>query len=126
MIVEQAHRAKTEPALQFLGINNPRRIGEHATPAIHRSGDGKDGIFDGCPAGHRQEVLDRVAHASVSLDVERSDRSKLAARQHGEPCVSAADVGQKGALHRTARVASARISSAYHRAEAFGMRRCVG
>ena len=97
-----------------------------ASPAGNGTGSGDDGAIDGHAVRFAvHEMLECIHGARVRADAKRMDRRELRSGEQGEACPRASDIGQEAVGHRTSRAASARITSAYQRAEAFGIRRCV-
>lgn len=146
-VVEEMNCPEPKPVLQVGRIDRPSAVGDNAAIVLHRPRDPEHRGFRRGACATGEEGSDRLGRARIIGDPDMLDRPNFVSLRKRETCVGAADVREKSLLvprstvvHRVAVIASAEfllicgteglrfpvMRLAYHRAEALGMRRCVG
>ena len=126
-VVDEPHRREPEFPLQLGGVDHPGGIGEPAYALLDRAGHREDGRVDRWHLGMvLQQAAQRRPEPGERTHVETMDGPELVVAEDRKAGVGAADIREEGAHQDTARAVSARIRSAYQRADSLGIRRWLG
>ena len=125
-IVHEIDRLKTQRLPQAFGIERPGGVGEFAATARDGPGRGDHrAIHDGALRLAVQEVMRGIVQASIGAGTKRLDGPQPPVSQQGEAGARAPDIGEE-TIHGTPPRTCAAMVALYQRAEALGMRCCVG
>jgi len=140
--------SQSEPVLQLSPVDDPTAVSDDATIVLHGSGNPQDRGFGSAVRSMGQESCDGIGSAGKIRNLQMLDRSDFATFGDREASVGAANVRKKKliscgrltathrfaaavsagfpAASRTADLRFAAMRSEYHRADALGVRLCVG
>ena len=125
-VVDQTDRPQMQRLPEALSVERPGGIGEFAAAARDGTGRGNHRtVHDRALRLPVEKVVRGIMHAGVGTGAQRFDRPHLPVREQGKAGARPPHIA-KQATHDTPPRTWAAMVALYQRAEALGMRRCVG